>query len=248
MWTRRPPRRTRHRWRRRRRLGHARLPALLGRQLGRDRLRGQRDLVCGRRGVQLRHVHAGLRGGGEQPRVDRLRLLRGRHGRGIRAAAGRVLHGVRREHVARAGPHQRRLERPVDRSRAVREAAAGAGPDADVRCLRSGRGPRARPGRDPVPRVRAAGDPADAERDLPGARGRRHRRADQRRWLRQGIPHHDRPAGRRVPDAAVRRRARGGDRCVAAVADERVGHELHRRHRLRRDVAGADLGRRRGRR
>ena len=42
--------------------------------------------------------------------------------------------------------------------------------------------------------------------------------ADQRHRPGPGVPHHDRPAGRRVPDAAVRRRSRRGHGRVAAAA------------------------------
>ena len=90
-----------------------------------------------------------------------------------------------------------------------------------------------------------AGGPLMGNVELPGARGGRDRGADRRQRLRQGVPHHDRPAGRRVPDAAVRRRARGGDRRVAAAADQRVGHAVRRGQRLR-SAAGtgaADPGR-----
>ena len=76
-------------------------------------------------------------------------------------AVRRVLRGVRRERVDAAPVHiDRRLERAGDRSRAVREAAAGHRAVADVRRIRSGGGPRARQGRDPVPRLRH-GSPFD---------------------------------------------------------------------------------------
>ena len=60
-----------------------------------------------------------------------------------------------------------------------------------------------------------------------GVAGARHRR-------RHRVPRHDRHAGRRVSDAAVRRRQGGRDGRIAADPDERVAVELHRGQRVGR--------------
>ena len=110
-----------------------------------------------------------------------------------------------------------RLGRPGDRPREVREAAAGPGHVADVRRVRSGGRPRTRRrSRSCSSRTRRVDL---GERRVPGARRDRRRRAGPRHRRRQRVPHHDRHAGRRVSDAAVRRRQGGGDRRVAADPD-----------------------------
>ena len=141
-----------------------------------------------------------------EPLVGRLRVLRGRHGR----RAGPPYDACFAVFVANMSRGRSHINvdwgGAGDQPRAVREAAAGHRHVADVRRVRSGGRSRAGQGRDPVPRLRHGVDARCRQRCVPGAGRDRHRRAGPRHRHRQGVPHHDRHAGRRVSDAAVRRR------------------------------------------
>jgi hypothetical protein len=184
-------------------------------------------------GKQHTPVPARVRSGGEKSLVGRLRLLRSRHGRSDGPAVGRVLHRVHREHIARTSAHEHRVQRRVHRPRALREDSARPGAEPDLWPLRSSDRSRAGTSRDRVPRV-FTGPHAAAERGMPGSGRDRHGGADSRQRHRQGVPHHDRHAGRRVSDVAVRRRCGGGNRRIAAAADELVVEQLRRGHCVRR--------------